>query len=165
MAPSRGRAHEPAPDTYVRFSSLMELRTKAGFRAREMCMRSCSSVRHRAGRAGARHVPLPATPWVLRANLELCPYPAVPSQSIHLPPPGRALHPRIQQGQRPQAPQGTMGWNAEGSPLLWERRPTLPGQLPIFLCLPPTAPKHKHPRRALCVRFTKRFFMHGSRCC
>lgn len=26
-----------------------------------------------------------------------------------------------------------MGWNAEGSPLLWEWQPTLPSQLPIFL--------------------------------
>lgn len=111
-------------------------------------MRSCSSVRHRAGGAGARHVPLTAPPWVLRANLELGPYPTVPSRSIRLPPPGRALHPRIQQGQRPQAPQGAMGWNAEGSPLLWEWRPTLPGQLPIscvFLAKPRSTSAHHVP--------------------
>ena len=52
----------PPSPTYVRFSSLMELRMNAGFRAREICMMSCSSVRHRAEWAGATQVPSPAPP-------------------------------------------------------------------------------------------------------
>lgn len=48
--------------TYVRFSSRVELRMKVGFRAREMCTRSCSSAGTGwLGRAGPGLGRLPLT--------------------------------------------------------------------------------------------------------
>lgn len=56
----RPRTYGTPSLTYLRFSSRMELRMKVGFRAREMCIRSCSSVGHRVVWATARQVPPPA---------------------------------------------------------------------------------------------------------
>lgn len=69
----------PPSSTYVRFSSLMELRMNAGFRDREICTMSCSSARHRAG-VGQGHA-APTIPQALRENLGLCPPPYYPTPS------------------------------------------------------------------------------------
>lgn len=75
----------PVPNTHVRFSSLMELRMKAGFRAREICVMSCSSAGHRAGWAGPKQVLVPHPPSPFVGKPGAVPSPLCPWRE-HLPP-------------------------------------------------------------------------------
>lgn len=66
---------------------------KVGFRARDMCNRSCSSVGHRGGALGPGRYQTPH-PMGSVANLELWPHPTFYSKSICLLHPVRAICPR-----------------------------------------------------------------------
>lgn len=137
----------PVPNTHVRFSSLMELRMKAGFRAREICVMSCSSAGHRAGWAGPKQVLVPHPPLPFCGQTWSC---ALTPLSLEGTSASHSLQGLfIAEYNWPLGEQ--WAWNAEGSPLLWAWPPILPGKLSIFLYFPPRALKHKHPCPVCCV--------------
>ena len=151
----------PVLNTHVRFSSLMELRMKAGFRAREICVMSCSSVGHRAGWAGAKQVLVPRPHSTGPGGKPG----AVPSAIC---PWQERLPPTPCKGSSSQNTTGPLGSSELGMRRGAHCSRNGPPPSPAssrFSCFPPRAPEHKHPCPACCVSTSECFFMHASRCC